>query len=85
MRVRKSHKADRDLRLSRVLPRTMPLHCTKSRVTKTETPLRKKMNWNKTQFDRQMPMTIECARNVGEILKYLEPDDQMQLKYSFYM
>jgi hypothetical protein len=44
-----------------------------------------KMNWNNTQFDRQMPITIECARNVGEILKYLEPDDQMQLKYSFYM
>lgn len=44
-----------------------------------------KMNWNNTQFDRQMPITIECSRNVGEILKYLEPDDQMQLKYSFYM
>lgn len=44
-----------------------------------------KMNWNNTQFDRQMPITIECARNVGEILKYLNPDDQMQLKYSFYM
>jgi hypothetical protein len=44
-----------------------------------------KMNWNNTQFDRQMPITIECARNVGEILKYLRPDEQMQLKYSFYM
>lgn len=44
-----------------------------------------KMNWNNTQFDRQMPITIECARNVGEILKYLNPDDQMQLKYSYYM
>lgn len=44
-----------------------------------------KMNWNNTQFDRQMPITIECARNVGEILKYLGSDDQMQLKYSFYM
>lgn len=44
-----------------------------------------KMNWNNTQFDRQMPITIECAKNVGEILKYLGPEDQMQLKYSFYM
>ncbi|MCX6213386.1 hypothetical protein [Spirosoma sp.] len=44
-----------------------------------------KMNWNNTQFDTQMPITIECARNVGEILKYLGPEDQMQLKYSFYM
>lgn len=44
-----------------------------------------KMNWNNTQFDRKWPITIECARNVGEILKYLRPDDDMQLKYSFYM
>ncbi|MCT3918869.1 MULTISPECIES: argonaute/piwi family protein [Weeksellaceae] len=44
-----------------------------------------KMNWNNTQFDRQMPITIECARNVGEILKYLNAEDTMQLKYSFYM
>lgn len=44
-----------------------------------------KMNWNNTQFDRKYPITIECARNVGEILKYLDTDDKMQLKYSFYM
>lgn len=44
-----------------------------------------KMNWNNTQFDRKYPITIECARNVGEILKYLGTDDTMQLKYSFYM
>lgn len=44
-----------------------------------------KMNWNNTQFDRKFPITIECAQNVGEILKYLEGDDSMQLKYSFYM
>lgn len=44
-----------------------------------------KMNWNNTQFDRKFPITIECARNVGEILKYLEENDTMQLKYSFYM
>ena len=44
-----------------------------------------KMNWNNTQFDRKFPITIECARNVGDILKYLGPDDHMELKYSFYM
>ena len=44
-----------------------------------------KMNWNNTQFDRKFPITIECARNVGEILKYLDFGDGMQLKYSFYM
>lgn len=44
-----------------------------------------KMNWNNTQFDRRFPITLECARNVGEILKYLDDEEQMQLKYSFYM
>lgn len=44
-----------------------------------------KMNWNNTQFDRKFPITIECARNVGDILKYLDPSDPMELKYSFYM
>lgn len=44
-----------------------------------------KMNWNNTQFDRKFPITIECARNVGQILKYLDTNDIMELKYSFYM
>ncbi len=44
-----------------------------------------KMNWNNTQFDRKFPITLECARNVGEILKYLDPSEPMQLKYCFYM
>lgn len=44
-----------------------------------------KMNWNNTQFDRKFPITIECARNVGEILKYIREEDTMQLKYSYYM
>lgn len=44
-----------------------------------------KMNWNNTQFDRRLPITLECARNVGEILKYHDFNDTMQLKYSFYM
>jgi hypothetical protein len=44
-----------------------------------------KMNWNNTQFDRKFPITIDCSRNVGEILKYLEEDQKPQIKYSFYM
>jgi len=44
-----------------------------------------KMNWNNTQFDRRMPITIECARKVGDILKYLPLEDQdIELRYSFY-
>lgn len=44
-----------------------------------------KMNWNNTQFDRKYPITIECARHVGEIMKYIGPNENMQLKYGFYM
>jgi hypothetical protein len=44
-----------------------------------------KMNWNNTQFDRRLPITIECAKRVGEILKYLDEGDEMALRYSFYM
>lgn len=45
-----------------------------------------KMNWNNTQFDRKYPVTIECARNVGKILKYLTQDDaEPKASYSYYM
>lgn len=44
-----------------------------------------KMNWNNTQFDNRSPITIECSRRVGEILKYLNEEESPQLKYSFYM
>lgn len=44
-----------------------------------------KMNWNNTQFDRKFPITIDCSRNVGEILKYLDENQEPQIKYSFYM
>lgn len=44
-----------------------------------------KMNWNNTQFDRKYPITIECARNVGKIIKYLSVNDTPQANYRFYM
>ena len=44
-----------------------------------------KMNWNNTQFDRKYPITIECARNVGKIIKYLDPSETPQANYRFYM
>ncbi|MBE7555137.1 MAG: hypothetical protein HS126_29150 [Anaerolineales bacterium] len=44
-----------------------------------------KMNWNSTQFDGRLPITIVCARKVGEILKYLPLDENPQISYSFYM
>jgi hypothetical protein len=45
-----------------------------------------KMNWNNTQFDGKYPITIACARKVGEIMKYMEEGDgEPQIRYSFYM
>lgn len=44
-----------------------------------------KMNWNKTQFDGKMPITIDCSRSVGSIMKYLEENETPEIRYSFYM
>lgn len=44
-----------------------------------------KMNWNNTQFDNKYPITIGCARKVGEIMKYLGEKDQPKESYAFYM
>lgn len=44
-----------------------------------------KMNWNNTQFDGKFPVTLGCARKVGEILKYLAMQEAPQIRYSFYM
>lgn len=44
-----------------------------------------KMNWNNTQFDGKYPITLHCARKVGEIMKYLGPNDRPEISYSYYM
>ena len=44
-----------------------------------------KMNWNNTQFDGKMPITIECSRSVGSILKYLSESEKPETRYGFYM
>ena len=44
-----------------------------------------KMNWNNTEFDNSMPITIQAARKVGKILKYLGTNDKVQSLYSYYM
>jgi hypothetical protein len=44
-----------------------------------------KMNWNNTQFDNKYPITIGCARRVGEIMKYLGGKDTPKESYAFYM
>jgi hypothetical protein len=44
-----------------------------------------KMNWNNTQFDNKYPITIGCARRVGEIMKYIGEKDVPKESYAFYM
>ncbi len=44
-----------------------------------------KMNWNNTQLDNKYPITIGCARRVGEIMKYLGENEQPKESYAFYM
>jgi len=44
-----------------------------------------KMNWNNTQFDNKYPITIGCARRVGEIMKYLSENELPKESYAFYM
>jgi hypothetical protein len=44
-----------------------------------------KMNWNNTQFDSALPITIRAARQVGNILKYAGDLENIQSEYAFYM
>lgn len=44
-----------------------------------------KMNWNNTQFDSALPITVRAARQVGSILKYAVNLPKIQSRYAFYM
>jgi len=44
-----------------------------------------KMNWNSSQFDHSMPITIGAADQVGDIIKYVEPHNEICPRYSYYM
>jgi hypothetical protein len=45
-----------------------------------------KMDWNRTRFDGHTPLTIEAARRVGDILRYV-PEEQEDIadSYAYYM
>lgn len=50
-----------------------------------EVSLLTKMNWNNTEFDNSMPITIQAARKVGKILKYIDKHGIAASSYAFYM
>jgi len=43
-----------------------------------------KMNWNNTQFDSALPITLRAARQVGGILKYTVNLPTIASNYAFY-
>ncbi len=71
------------------MPRTLRIGC--ERIEQTPRYLAEevfaltKMNWNDTQLDGGMPITIRAARQVGDILKYANATDDVPPHYSFYM
>ena len=44
-----------------------------------------KMNWNNTQFDSALPITLRAAKQVGSILKYASDMPEITANYAFYM
>ena len=71
------------------MPRTLQIRCDKTHQTARfhgeEILSLTKMNWNDTQFDGGMPITVRAARQVGDILKYTGPNDIVPSQYGFYM
>ena len=71
------------------IPQPLELRIAKSEVSPryiaTEILGLTKMNWNNTAFDGKYPVTIGCARKVGDILKYLDESDVPHTRYGFYM
>lgn len=44
-----------------------------------------KLNWNNTQFDGGLPITMRVAHEVGKELKYVPEGGVVQPRYSFYI
>jgi hypothetical protein len=43
-----------------------------------------KLNFNNTQFDGGEPITVRAARRVGDILKHVSPERQVQSRFRFF-
>jgi hypothetical protein len=71
------------------VPRTLEMDCVQISQTPKflaqEILALTKMNWNNTQFDGGLPITVRASRQVGRILKYVGTDESVQSRYSYYM
>jgi hypothetical protein len=43
-----------------------------------------KMNWNQSQLDGRLPITLRAARQVASVLKHLAPDAPTAPRYAHY-
>jgi hypothetical protein len=44
-----------------------------------------KLNWNNTQFDAFLPITLKAARQIGDILRHLSDEPPELSRYAYYM
>ncbi len=44
-----------------------------------------KMNWNQSQMDGRLPITLRAARGVAGIMKYLDPTAKISARYASFM
>jgi hypothetical protein len=44
-----------------------------------------KLNWNTTQFDGRLPVTLRAALEVSKVLRFCEPNQVIEPRYSHYM
>jgi hypothetical protein len=44
-----------------------------------------KMNWNQTQLDGLLPITLRTARRVGEVLRHVAASTPIATRYAYYM
>ena len=51
----------------------------------TELLMLTKMNWNATQLDGRVPITLRTADSIGGILEHIGPCDVRQPRYAYYM
>lgn len=56
-----------------------------SKYLATELLALTKMNWNNAQLDNSLPITIKAAKQVSEIIKYIDENGYIEPSYAFYM
>lgn len=71
------------------VPSVLPLRMVRAESSPTEIAnellMLTKMNWNATQLDGRLPITLRTADSIGSILKHLGPAESPQPRYAYYM